>query len=115
MRYGLNWGTHTTCTQRSMTATRTRQQQRTQPLQRAPCQKLEHPPHALTFQPIHSSVGARRFELPTSCSRSRRATKLRYAPFSFLTSESYWMYCLTSHRTMQHQVCIVTQAHADHE
>lgn len=25
-------------------------------------------------------VGARRFELPTSCSRSRRATKLRYAP-----------------------------------
>ena len=25
-------------------------------------------------------IGARRFELPTSCSRSRRATKLRYAP-----------------------------------
>src|SRR5215470_6602180 len=26
------------------------------------------------------AIGARRFELPTSCSRSRRATKLRYAP-----------------------------------
>ena len=25
-------------------------------------------------------VGARRFELRTSCSRSRRATRLRYAP-----------------------------------
>ena len=25
-------------------------------------------------------VGAERFELPTSCSRSKRATKLRYAP-----------------------------------
>src|SRR5215470_2182897 len=97
-----------------MTATRTEQHKRTQPPYQAPCQKLELLPHALTFQPIHSSVGARRFELPTSCSRSRRATKLRYAPFSFLTSESYWMYCLTSPLTMQHQVCIVIQAHADH-
>ena len=26
-------------------------------------------------------VGVERFELPTSCSQSRRATRLRYTPF----------------------------------
>ena len=29
---------------------------------------------------LKGMVGARRFELRTSCSRSRRATRLRYAP-----------------------------------
>ena len=33
-------------------------------------------------------VGARRFELPTSCSRSRRATKLRYAPIHVYSGQS---------------------------
>ena len=33
-------------------------------------------------------VGARRFELPTSCSRSRRATKLRYAPIHVCPGQS---------------------------
>ena len=30
-------------------------------------------------------VGAERFELPTSCSQSRRATRLRYAPLNYQT------------------------------
>ncbi len=28
-------------------------------------------------------VGVERFELPTSCSQSRRATRLRYTPMRF--------------------------------
>ena len=31
-------------------------------------------------KPLTVMVGAERFELPTSCSQSRRATRLRYAP-----------------------------------
>ena len=31
---------------------------------------------------LSSLVGVERFELPTSCSQSRRATRLRYTPFS---------------------------------
>ena len=50
------------------------------------------------------SIGARRFELPTPCSRSRCATKLRYAPCIYLRTETSWAYCPTSHRKMQHQV-----------
>ena len=37
----------------------------------------------LTFQSYHlmgNLVGVERFELPTSCSQSRRATRLRYTP-----------------------------------
>ena len=30
--------------------------------------------------PIRSVVGVERFELPTSCSQSKRATRLRYTP-----------------------------------
>ncbi len=44
--------------------------------------------HATARQPEEESgtillVGARGFEPPTSCSQSRRATGLRYAPTSF--------------------------------
>ena len=38
--------------------------------------------------PSNFLVGARRFELPTPCSRSRCATRLRYAPTSDLFSFS---------------------------
>ena len=34
-------------------------------------------------------IGARRFELPASCSRSRRATRLRYAPIHVPQKNSY--------------------------
>ena len=45
---------------------------------------ITHLPHI----PSRQKVGARRFELPTSCSRSRRATRLRYAPINS-THESF--------------------------
>ena len=39
------------------------------------------PGHALPIiEPIRSVVGVERFELPTSCSQSKRATRLRYTP-----------------------------------
>ena len=33
-------------------------------------------------------VGVERFELPTSCSQSRRATRLRYTPFTRLNDRA---------------------------
>ena len=47
------------------------------------------------------SVGARRFELPTPCSRSRCATKLRYAPSPLNLSKTDRMYCPLSEPKMQ--------------
>ena len=43
---------------------------------------------ALRRNPSNFLVGARRFELPTPCSRSRCATRLRYAPTEILCSGS---------------------------
>ena len=37
--------------------------------------------HNSKFNIHHSSVGVARFELTTSCSQSRRDTRLRYTPF----------------------------------
>ena len=40
-------------------------------------------------------VGVERFELPTSCSQSRRATRLRYTPkmFTYAVLPSAEFYC----------------------
>ena len=43
-------------------------------------------------------VGVERFELPTSCSQSKRATRLRYTPtgsFFLLGLSSYWVFLFT--------------------
>ncbi len=42
----------------------------------------------------HTMVGARGFEPPTSCSQSRRATGLRYAPTEFLSDRNFLSNCL---------------------
>jgi hypothetical protein len=40
-------------------------------------------------KPVKGLVGARGFEPPTSCSQSRRATELRYAPIPELQSVTF--------------------------
>src|SRR5215813_12483843 len=47
------------------------------------------------------SIGARRFELPTPCSRSRCATKLRYAPSLLDLAKTSKVYCPISWSKMQ--------------
>ena len=51
-------------------------------------------PYSIGVGPLESNqkevVGVERFELPTSCSQSRRATRLRYTPkvFTYVVSLS---------------------------
>jgi hypothetical protein len=42
---------------------------------------------------VINKIGMARFELTASCSQSRRATKLRYIPASFLRSWNYHTPC----------------------
>jgi hypothetical protein len=40
--------------------------------------------------PLRRLVGAGRFELPTPCSRSKCATRLRYAPPDLVVQDFHW-------------------------
>ena len=55
----------------------------------------------LSEQSVFLLVGAKRFELPTSWTPFKRATKLRYAP----TSKRNWIYDTTNFQIRQGEFC----------
>ena len=66
-----------------------------------------HHREVLKVQGDHSSpcgkklVGVERFELPTSCSQSRRATRLRYTPIDLLLLGCNSLFFRRAHDTHQ--------------
>ena len=55
---------------------------------------------------LKKQIGARRFELPTSCSRSRRATKLRYAPYNSLRKRCVLSNNFSKDATLSFKLCL---------
>ena len=54
--------------------------------------------HPRRYQLPGNLVGVERFELPTSCSQSRRATRLRYTPISNKANIAFTSHCYNEKR-----------------
>ena len=65
----------------------------------------------------NAMVGVEGFEPPTSCSQSRRATRLRYTPFKIRIKDNTWPYCLRQPKLFHTwlSVAIITLVHQQKE